>query len=101
MALREPLGDLYEELGVARDASRDEITAAYRARAKELHPDARPDDATAAERFAGSAPPTGCLADPEERARYDASRRTTSGADAGQAPPRAISVRLIRWWRRR
>ena len=64
VALRQPLGDLYEELGVAPDASRDEIAAAYRARAKELHPDARPDDSTAADRFARVGTAYRVLSDP-------------------------------------
>ncbi len=72
--LREPLGDLYEELGVAHDASHDELTAAYRARAKELHPDARPADATASERFSRIGAAYRVLSDPAERARYDATR---------------------------
>ena len=76
MALREPLGDLYEKLGVAPDASRDEIAAAYRARAKELHPDARPGDSTAADRFARVGTAYRVLSDPAERARYDAARRS-------------------------
>ena len=73
MALRQPLGDLYEELGVARDASRDEIAAAYRARAKELHPDMRPVDADAADRFARVGTAYRVLSDPDGRARYDES----------------------------
>jgi hypothetical protein len=72
VAIRPPLGDLYEELGVARGATRDEISAAYRTRAKELHPDARPDDGTAAERFARLGAAYRVLSNPEERARYDA-----------------------------
>lgn len=82
MALRQPLGDLYDELGVARDASRDEIAAAYRARAKELHPDTRPVDADAADRFARVGVAYRVLSDPAERARYD-----RSVADPGTPPP--------------
>lgn len=44
-------GDLYAVLGVPRGSAPDEIKAAFRRVAKECHPDARPDDAAAGERF--------------------------------------------------
>src|SRR5689334_20980211 len=36
--------DLYQLLGVPRDASREEMTQAWRRRARDEHPDARPAD---------------------------------------------------------
>ncbi len=86
VALRQPLGNLYEELGVARDATREEIAAAYRARAKELHPDTRPYDADAGDRFARVGAAYRVLSDPDERARYDASRLAPP-----QLPPAAVA----------
>ena len=80
VALRQPLGDLYGELGVAPGASRDEIAAAYRARAKELHPDTHPADVGAADRFARVGAAYRVLSDPGERARYDASRIAPAAA---------------------
>ena len=37
-----PDGDLYQLLGVPREASREEIAQAWRRRARDEHPDARP-----------------------------------------------------------
>jgi curved DNA-binding protein CbpA len=103
VAIRRPLGDLYEELGVARDASREEIAAAYRARAKELHPDTRPVDADAASRFARVGTAYRVLSDPSERARYDETLRrlppstpSTPVSPARPAAPPAKPRRLTR-----
>jgi hypothetical protein len=87
VALRQPLGDLYEELGVARDASREEIAAAYRARAKALHPDTRPAEVDATERFARVGAAYRVLSDPEERARYDASTLAPPAPTRAQPTP--------------
>jgi molecular chaperone DnaJ len=65
------MSDLYELLGVSRDASADEIKKAYRKRARELHPDANPDDPQAEERFKAIAGAYDVLSDDAKRSQYD------------------------------
>jgi curved DNA-binding protein CbpA len=66
-----PDGDLYQLLGVPRDASRQEIALAWRRRARAEHPDARPADADAPGRFRALAGAWQVLSDPARRAAYD------------------------------
>ena len=63
--------DLYEVLGVPRDADGRTIKKAYRKLAKENHPDATPDNPAAEERFKEASVAYDVLVDPEKRALYD------------------------------
>jgi molecular chaperone DnaJ len=63
--------DPYEVLSVARDADDREIKKAFRALARELHPDVNRHDPEAEEKFKEAAEAYEILGDPERRATYD------------------------------
>ena len=63
--------DFYGILGVDRGASADDIKRAYRKRARELHPDANPDDPSAEDKFKELSRAYEVLSDPQTRANYD------------------------------
>jgi DnaJ-class molecular chaperone len=65
------MADLYEQLGVKRDASEAEIKKAYRKLAKQLHPDRNKDNPQAAARFSKVTQAYDILTDKDKRARYD------------------------------
>lgn len=67
--------DYYEILGVAENASQEEIKKAYRKLAKEHHPDANPDDPAAERKFKDISEAYRVLSDPEQRQKYDRMRK--------------------------
>jgi molecular chaperone DnaJ len=75
--------DYYKALGVADDASPDEIKKAYRKLARENHPDANPDDPTAERRFKDVGEAYAVLSDASKRREYDELRRLGAAGFAG------------------
>lgn len=70
--------DPYQVLGVARDASADDIRKAYRKLAKANHPDLNPGNKAAEERFKAVASAYDILGDTDKRGQFD---RGEIGAD--------------------
>jgi DnaJ-class molecular chaperone len=81
------LSDPYDVLGVAKNASQDEIRKAYRALAKKLHPDLNPGNKDCEEKFKVASAAYDLIGDPEKRQRYDKGEIDASGAER---PPRGF-----------
>lgn len=67
-----PERSYYEILGVARTATTEEIKKKYRELARKHHPDVNPGNANAAQTFSKVTEAYKTLADPDNRATYDA-----------------------------
>ena len=63
--------DYYEVLGVAKDASGDDVKKAYRQLALKFHPDRNPGDHTAEDKFKEATEAFDVLFDAKKRAHYD------------------------------
>jgi curved DNA-binding protein CbpA len=94
MAAADPGGpgpDLYQLLGIPREASREDIAQAWRRRARAEHPDSRPGDAAAPGRFRALAGARHVLGDPARRAAYDhALARDRTPPPASRTPEPAV-----------
>jgi hypothetical protein len=91
--------DYYALLGVDSGADADEITRAFRAQAKQSHPDAAPDEA-AAERFRDVADAYAVLGDRRTRLEYDrvrAERRPVAAPGPAAAPARTAKAPPKPW----
>jgi len=66
-----PKRDYYEVLGLAKNASEEEIKKAYRKLAIKFHPDKNPDDKAAEEKFKEAAEAYEILSNVEKRQRYN------------------------------
>ena len=73
--------DPYQELGVSRGASSDDIRKAFRKLAKQLHPDQNPGDKAAEERFKRVSAAFDILGDGEKRKKFDAGQIDADGRE--------------------
>lgn len=78
--------DLYDILGVSKDANDSEIKKAYRRKARELHPDVS-DDPNAEEKFKELNEAYDVLSDPNKRAQYDRFGTIPCAAGGGAGGP--------------
>src|SRR5205814_10624642 len=75
--------DYYHVLGVAENATTDEIKKAFRRLAKQHHPDRNPNNPQASERFKEINEAHDVLSDADKRKKYDQLRRYGAFAGGG------------------
>jgi len=73
--------DPYQELGVSRSASTDEIRKAFRKLAKQHHPDTNPDNKAAEERFKQVSAAFDILGDAAKKKKFDAGEIDADGRE--------------------
>ena len=76
--------DPYEVIGVARNATAEELRTAYRRLAKKLHPDLNPGDLHAEAKFKELSAGYDLISDPEKRKRFDRGEIDGTGAERPQ-----------------
>ena len=79
--------DYYATLGVARDASQDDIKKAFRKLARQYHPDVAKDKRGAEEKFKAVNEANEVLSDPAKRKKYDELGANWQDEGAFQPPP--------------
>jgi len=79
--------DYYEVLGVARDASDEEIKKAFRKLARKYHPDVAKDKITGEAKFKEINEANEVLSDPEKRRKYDQLGANWNHPERQSAPP--------------
>jgi len=84
--------DYYRVLGVAKDASTEDIRKAYRKLARKYHPDVNPNNKEAEERFKEINEANEVLTDPDKRGKYD-----TLGADWQQYQQTGADPNAFNW----
>lgn len=80
--------DPYATLGLSRDASAEQIRAAYRKLAKQHHPDLNPGNKDAEDRFKAIGAAHDLLSDPEMKGRFDRGEIDAAGDPVAPEPPR-------------
>lgn len=76
--------DFYKVLGIAKDADAAAVKKAYRKLARENHPDSKPGDKAAEERFKAIAEAYDVVGDPPKRKEYDDYRAAVASGGFGQ-----------------
>jgi molecular chaperone DnaJ len=79
--------DYYAALGVAQNASQDEIKKAYRKLARQHHPDRNPGNQEAEARFKEISAAYDVLGDPDKRKQYDSGTGPFAAGGFGPHPP--------------
>ncbi len=85
--------DPYKALGLARDASQEDIRKAHRKLVRKYHPDANPEDRRAEERFKEVQQAYEVLSDEKKWREYDEGLRTSPGGSPGRSRSRESPTR--------
>ena len=79
--------DYYEALGLSRQATDEQIRAAYRKLARKHHPDVNPGNKDAEEKFKEINEAYSVLSDPQKRKQYDALGQNWKAGSEFKPPP--------------